>query len=112
MTMSFTDRGNFRAEIAYGSIVNLAMLRSGAVSAEGCEICEACSTVNVGAGRFCKGCNHKLPACYAAGLDDRAYVQSTPAPFRHRWNRAWDSAAYWMVMNALAGATVLLPIIS
>ncbi|WP_077000584.1 hypothetical protein [Variovorax sp. KK3] len=111
-TSSFTEHRNSREEIPYDSIANLATLRPRAVCTEGCEICKLCSTIDVGAGHFCKGCNHNLSTCYAADLDDRAYFQSTPAPFRHRWNRACDSAAYWMVMNALAGATVLLPIIS
>jgi len=51
-------------DVAFGSLIDLALLRTGAASG---EVCEACNTINLGAARFCKGCSHRLPAFYAAG---------------------------------------------
>ena len=48
--------------VAFGSLVDLARLRTGALQA---EICDACNTINKGSARYCKGCSHKLPAFYA-----------------------------------------------
>ena len=52
------------SDVAFGSLIDLALLRTGAVSG---EVCEACNTINLGASRFCKGCSHRLPDFYAAG---------------------------------------------
>ena len=52
------------SDVAFGSLIDLALLRTGAASG---EVCEACNTINLGAARFCKGCSHRLPAFYAAG---------------------------------------------
>jgi hypothetical protein len=49
--------------IAFGNLIDLARLQTGTTSA---EICEACSTINMGSAQFCKCCSHKLPAFYAA----------------------------------------------
>ena len=51
------------SDVAFGSLIDLALVRTGAFEA---EICEACNTINFGAARFCKGCCHRLPAFYAA----------------------------------------------
>jgi hypothetical protein len=54
-------------EVIFGNLMDLALLRTGLGAT---EICEACSTINLGSARFCKGCLHKLPACYE---DERAF---------------------------------------
>ncbi|GAA4357718.1 hypothetical protein GCM10023165_51980 [Variovorax defluvii] len=109
--MTTTSIGNTLSsqELAFGNLIDIAMLRTGAVSA---EVCEACSTINLGASRFCKGCNHKLPAYYVAELDDNSIANPGTGVVRHGWARAWDLAAFWVVINSLAGATVLVPWIS
>ena len=48
---------------AYGSLIDLARLKTGWVHA---EVCEHCNTINMGPARLCKCCAHKLPAFYAS----------------------------------------------
>lgn len=88
--------------VAFGTVIDLALLRTGVIQA---EVCEACSTINLGAPRFCKGCHHKLPAYYAADLEDS---QATQPNLWHRWAQAWDLVAFWLVVNSLAGARALI----
>jgi hypothetical protein len=93
------------SDVAFGSLIDLAMVRTGAVSV---EVCEACSTINLGAARFCKGCSHKLPAFYAeqqpAGDPAEPPAKLRTAPRQgHAWT--WGLAAFWLVINSLAGAT-------
>ena len=109
--MTTTTLGNTSSseEVAFGNLIDLAMLRTGAVSA---EVCEACSTINLGSARFCKGCNHKLPAYYTADLDHAEAAKPGRSPDPHGWTRAWDLAAFWVVVNSLAGMTVLVPLVS
>ena len=111
MTSTAIGNGNASAsaDIAFGNLIDLAMLRTGAVSA---EVCEACSTINLGSARLCKGCNHKLPAYYAADVDDTAATKAGPSPLLHGWARAWELAAFWVVINSLVGVTVLVPLVS
>ncbi|WP_077000524.1 hypothetical protein [Variovorax sp. KK3] len=104
-----TAPANALADVAFGSLIDLAMLRTGAVSA---EVCEACSTINLGSARHCKGCHHKLPAFYASDVDDLPVMRQGAAPSMPRWARAWDLAAYWIVINSLVGVTVLVPLAS
>jgi hypothetical protein len=109
MTTSAIAHRSSSEQIAYGSLIDLAMLRTGTVSA---EVCDACSTINLGSARFCKGCNHKLPAYYVADLDDTSVTKPGTGLARHGWARAWDLAAFWVVINSLAGVTVLGPFVS
>jgi len=51
------------SDAVFGNVFDLVMARTGAMRV---EICEMCSTINLGAAHFCKGCSHKLPAFYAA----------------------------------------------
>jgi hypothetical protein len=109
--MTTSTRGNASSseKVAFGSLIDLAMLRTGAVSA---EVCELCSTINLGSAHFCKGCNHKLTAYYVAELDDASFTKPSTGLARHGWARAWDLAAFWVVIHSLAGATVFLPFVS
>ena len=109
MTTTAIRHGSSSERVAFGSLFDLAMLRTGAVSA---EVCEVCRTINLGSAHFCKGCNHKLPAYYVADLDDTSVTKPGAGLARHGWARAWDLAAYWVVVHSLAGATVLLPFVS
>jgi hypothetical protein len=92
------------SDVAFGNLIDLAMLRTGAVSV---EVCEACNTINLGAARFCKGCSHKLPAFYGAtpAGEPAALSGEWGATRRRGWT--WDLAAFWLVINSLAGATAL-----
>jgi hypothetical protein len=93
------------SDVAFGSLIDLAMVRTGAVSV---EVCEACSTINLGAARFCKGCSHKLPAFYRdqpAGEPATVPVGESPVSQKRGWT--WDLAAFWLVINSLACATAL-----
>lgn len=109
MTTSTFKKASSCEKVAFGSLIDLAMLRTGAVSA---EVCELCSTINLGSAHFCKGCNHKLPAYYVAELDDASITKPITVLARHDWGRAWDLAAFWVVIHSLAGATVFLPFVS
>ncbi|OUM00116.1 hypothetical protein [Variovorax sp. JS1663] len=109
MTATTIGQGSSSEQVAFGSLLDLAMLRTGAVSA---EVCEVCSTINLGSAHFCKGCNHKLPAYYVADLDDASVTKPGTGLARHGWARAWDLAAFWVVINSLAGATMLVPFVS
>ena len=92
------------SDVAFGSLIDLALLRTGAASG---EVCEACNTINLGAARFCKGCSHKLPAFYGAT------PVGEPTPPLGGWGTTrgrgwtWDLAAFWLVINSLAGVTAL-----
>jgi hypothetical protein len=93
--------------VAFGSLIDFARLQMGAGSA---EICEACSTINMGSARCCKGCSHKLPAFYAERNPGPAMPQFTPssvAPVR-AW--IWDVAAFCLVINSLVIVTTLIPV--
>lgn len=93
------------SEVAFGSLIDLAMIRTGAVSV---EVCEACSTINLGAARFCKGCSHKLPAFYAERHDSAtAAPPSGLGAEQRRGGRGWELAVFWLVINSLAGVTAL-----
>jgi hypothetical protein len=95
------------SSVAIGNLIDLARLQAGTTSA---EICEACSTINMGSARFCKCCSHKLPAFYAA----RNCSGRTPQPKSPRGipKRAWviDFAAFWVVVNSLVIITKFIPI--
>ena len=93
------------SDVAFGSLIDLAMVRTGAVSV---EVCEACSTINLGAARFCKGCSHKLPAFYREErATETATVPLGESHASHRRGWTWDLAAFWLVINSLACATAL-----
>jgi hypothetical protein len=92
--------------VAFGSLIDFARLQMGTGSA---EICEACSTINMGSARFCKGCSHKLPAFYAerdAGSTMPNFTPSSVAPGRG-WT--WDLAAFCLVIDSLVIVTTLMP---
>jgi hypothetical protein len=36
-------------------------------------------------------------------------TKANPWPAAHRWARAWDLVAFWLVINSQVGATVLIP---
>ena len=92
---------------AFGSLIDLVRLRIGASSA---EVCDACSTINMGSARYCKCCSHKLPGFYVAkGLGT---MVSPP------WQRlivprrasALDFAAFCVVINWLVFVTRFIPV--
>ncbi|OUM00583.1 hypothetical protein [Variovorax sp. JS1663] len=109
MTSTAIGTASSSGEIAFGNLIDLAMLRTGAVSA---EVCEACSTINLGSARLCKGCSHKLPAYYAGEPNDTVPTKAGARPVVHGWARVWDLMAFWLVINSLAGVTVLVPVLS
>lgn len=104
MTAVAVASASSHPDVAFGNLIDLAMLRTGAVSV---EVCEACNTINLGAARLCKGCSHKLPAFY--GATPAGEPAAPPAAWsdtrRRGWS--WDLAAFWLVVNSLAGATAL-----
>ena len=104
MTSAAVASPSSPSDVAFGNLIDLAMLRTGAVSV---EVCEACNTINLGAARFCKGCSHKLPAFYGAtpAGEPSAPPDGWSAARRRGWT--WDLAAFWLVINSLAGATAL-----
>ncbi|GAA4359103.1 hypothetical protein GCM10023165_54800 [Variovorax defluvii] len=51
------------AAVAFGNVFDLARLRGRPAEA---EVCEACRTINPHQAFFCKGCDGKLPAYFAA----------------------------------------------
>src|SRR5215207_3074829 len=85
--------------VAFGSLIDLARLQTGDATA---EICEACSTINLGSAKFCKGCDHKLPAFYS-DLDDDP-PDSPTQRLRKAPTRGWASGlmALWMALLSLA----------
>ena len=97
-------------EVAFGSLIDLAMLRTGAVSA---EVCDACNTINLGSARLCKGCSHKLPAYYSDGAETDDALPAKPAvsPQTHGWARVRDLSALWLVIHSLAGMAVFVPLL-
>ena len=105
--VSFAESPATSSGVAFGNLIDLARLQSGTGSA---EICEACSTINMGSARFCKCCSHKLPAFYA-GRDSGKKV-SPLKESRIVPQRAWalDFAAFWLVINSLVIVTKFIPI--
>jgi len=95
------------APVAFAGFIDL--VRSTAAEDSG-EICEECKTLNRAGARYCKGCEHKLPAYYASAN------ARTPMVLRRRreWtgNRtlAWDLAAVWVVLSSLVLVTAFIPV--
>jgi len=99
--------GEKQSDVVFANLIDLAQARTGLDST---EICEACSTVNLGAARFCKTCSHKLPAFYAARSTFDATLQWPQRPTSLRsWT--WDLGAFWLVITILAGATAWVPVV-
>jgi hypothetical protein len=71
-TVSFSPARGF-PDSAFATLLDLARLRAGAGRG---EVCEVCSTINMGSAWQCKCCAHKLSAFYAAA--------NTPAPATRR----------------------------
>ncbi|WP_431274591.1 hypothetical protein ACQ858_21710 [Variovorax ureilyticus] len=93
--------------VAFAGLIDL--VRSTAAEDSG-EICEECKTLNRGGARYCKGCEHKLPAYYASAS------ARAPMVLRHRRERtdnralAWDPAAVWVVLSSLVLITAFIPV--
>ena len=103
-TVFLTDAAS-PEDVAFGSLIDLAMVRTGARSA---EICDACNTINLGSARVCKGCSHKLPAFYAErSATDTVPLTPRPAPEEKSWTL--DLAVLWLVISGVAGATAWAP---
>jgi len=106
---SIVVAGTNPPDVAFGSLMDLALARTDLGST---EICEACSTVNRGPARFCKACSHKLPAFYAARTPFEATMKSSPqrpTPLTRNWT--WDLGAFWLVITVLAGVTAGVPVV-
>jgi hypothetical protein len=101
------DSTNPSSGVAFGSLIDLARLRTGDATA---EICEACNTINLGSARFCKGCSHKLPAFYAAMSSSESVSQAEQLRIVPERVWTWDLAAFWLVINSLTVITTLIPI--
>src|SRR5689334_14656891 len=87
--------------VVFGSLIDLARVQTGDDTA---EICEACSTINLGSARFCKGCAHKLPAYYAS-MDEEEEEQPPPSEgLRRGPTRIWAAAltGLWMALMLVA----------
>jgi hypothetical protein len=106
-SISFAESPAASSGVAFGNLIDLARLQAGTASA---EICEACSTINMGAARFCKCCSHKLPAFYANR--DSGGAVAPPKKPRIVPKRAWalDFAAFWLVINSLVIITKFIPV--
>lgn len=65
---------------AFGSLIDLARLKTGWAHA---EVCEHCNTINMGAVRLCKCCAHKLPAFYVIESPRRESVRAHLPNFQH-----------------------------
>lgn len=65
-------------------VVRLSFTRDGVPT----EVCEACQTINLGCAKFCKGCDGKLPAYYAALKSSETAVSVKDAPHRAGPTRA------------------------
>jgi hypothetical protein len=106
-SISFAESPATSSGVAFGNLIDLARLQTGTASA---EICEACSTINMGSARFCKCCSHKLPAFYAS-RDSGEKVLHPKEPHVIR-DRAWalDFAAFWFVINSLVIVTKFIPV--
>lgn len=108
MSSSIVVGAENQPDVIFGNLMDLALLRTGLGAT---EICEACSTINLGSARFCKGCSHKLAAFYE---DERAFeptfLSGHPPPASSRAGRTWELSAFWLVINLLAGITALVPL--
>jgi hypothetical protein len=63
----FPERQRPAATVAFGNLLDLARLHRATAEAEvEVEVCEACQTINAPHAYFCKGCDGKLPAYFAA----------------------------------------------
>jgi len=93
--------------VAFAGFLDL--MRSTASDDSG-EICVECKTLNRAGARYCKCCEHKLPAYYTS-VNARA-----PMVLRHRRERtgnrtlAWDLAAVWLVLSSLVLITAFIPV--
>jgi ribosomal protein L40E len=97
-----TTSSSSSSDLAFGNLIDLAMVRTGAASV---DICEICNTINLASARSCKGCSHKLRAFYADDADSHAVApaRQVPEPEKRSWN--WELAAFWIVVCTLAGMT-------
>ena len=95
------------SEVVFGNLLDLVVVRTGAMPA---EICEACSTINLGSSRFCKGCSHKLPAFYAESAGAQVLHAGQQGLIDRPWARVSDLAAFWLVINGLAVVTAVGPL--
>jgi hypothetical protein len=107
VSVSFAEPPATPSGVAFGNLIDLARVQTGMTSA---EICEACSTINMGSARFCKCCSHKLPAFYASRNSGEQVPQSKPSRFIRK--RAWavDFVAFWVVINSLVIITKFIPV--
>ena len=87
--------------VAFGNLADLTRLQVGKAPV---EICDACSTINMGSARYCKCCSHKLRAFYADtedGMKRLRVREATLLPWHSlgMWDRAslMDFAAFTVV---------------
>ena len=107
-SVTFAEPADPSSGIAFGSLIDLARLQTGTAEA---EICEACSTINMGSARLCKGCSHKLPAFYAARSSATESMPSAKQPrVRSERASALDFAFFWLVIISLMVITRFIPI--
>ncbi|MDM0015483.1 hypothetical protein QTH87_23775 [Variovorax sp. J22P168] len=96
-----TDMAAARTRV-FGSAIDLIRLRLGTGAP---EVCEACSTLNMGSARFCKCCSHKLNGFYLArglGAVQASQWDELAAPLRAS---ALDFAAFLVVIHSLVFIT-------
>lgn len=92
---------------AFASLIDLVRLRAGASSA---EVCDACSTINIGSARYCKCCSHKLTGFYLAKEPGTAAASQWDELAAPRRASALDFAAFFLVINSLVIVTSLIPV--
>ncbi|MGO4391737.1 hypothetical protein AB4Z46_10325 [Variovorax sp. M-6] len=107
VSIAFAEPSDSSSGIAFGSLIDLARLQTG--TPEG-EICEACSTINIGSARLCKGCSHKLPAFYAAGSSGESMPSAAQPRVGSQRASALDFAFFWFVIISLVVITRFIPI--
>jgi hypothetical protein len=112
--ISLSDHRGMQSPVAFGNLADLARLQVGTASA---EICDACSTINIGSARYCKCCSYKLPAFYAStegGMKRLRMREATLLPWHSLGmpDRAsvMDFAAFSVVINLLVVITASIPI--
>ena len=84
MSSSIVVGAKKQPDVIFGNLMDLALLRTGLGAT---EICEACSTINLGSARFCKGCSHKLAAF---SEDERAQAANAVGGGLDRSHRRTD----------------------
>ena len=113
-TISLSDSPGMPSVVTFGGLVDLAGLQVGTASA---EICDVCSTLNLGSARYCKCCSHEFPAFHAFTEDGMELLRVREASLLP-WHllgmpdraSVMDFTAFSVVINLLVVLTASIPI--